>query len=70
MIPGIRLVLGCQTTSSEYTVLPSITAETFRSEPPASKPMRQPFQCPPILRAPPRGAGRSASDTASNTKGR
>ena len=68
MVLGIGL--GCQTTSSAYTTAPSITAETLRSEPPASNPIRQPFRWPPSFRDWLLAAGKSRSDTASSTKGR
>ena len=48
---------------------PSTTAETLRSEPPASKPMRQPSRCPPMGRAAGRGSGKR-SPAVSTQKGR
>src|SRR5205809_1042520 len=47
---GSALIFGSQTVSVTKTCLPSITAATLRSEPPASKPMRQPSRCLPMGR--------------------
>ena len=60
------MIFGNQTTSSEYTASPFITAETFRSLPPASKPMRQPSMCPPMAFGESLAAGSASVCTTSN----
>ena len=66
---GSSVTLGNHTTSSEYTDSPSMTADTLRSDPPASKPMRQPFRCPPIFFAASLAMGKSASVHATTSSG-
>ena len=66
---GSSVTLGYHTTSSEYTDSPSITADTLRSLPPASKPMRQPSLWPPMGLAASLAAGKSASEQTTTSRG-
>ncbi len=66
---GSSVIFGNHTTSSEYTGSPSMTADTLRSEPPASNPIRQPFRCPPIALADSLAAGKVSSVQAMTSSG-